>query len=298
MALIACQTPEVATPTATSSSTESLSAEQMLTLGDVSDHPADTIEAFQPLADYLATSLADVGIQQGKVMVAPDLETMLEYLKTGQVDLYFESPYGALTVYEEANAIPLLRRWKKGGSEYYTVIVVRKDSGITDLDGLLGQLIAFEDPGSTSGYLLPKGHLIGLGYQVSEKTGAAATVSGDEIGYVFAGEEENVIAWVLQGKMTASAMPIGNYEELSSEEQDQLAILDQTVAVPRHIVLARPGMDKAVQKQLGDLLLEMHQTPEGQSVLETFERTSQFDPLPQGPEGTMKALLELFGPVR
>ena len=98
MALIACQTPEVATPTATSSSTESLSAEQMLTLGDVSDDPADTIEAFQPLADYLATSLADVGIQQDKVMVAPDLETMLEYLKTGQVDLYFESPYGALTV--------------------------------------------------------------------------------------------------------------------------------------------------------------------------------------------------------
>ena len=54
-----------------------------------------------------------LGIQQGKVVVAPDLATMMGYLETGQVDLYFDSPYPALTVYEGIGAHPLLRRWKK-----------------------------------------------------------------------------------------------------------------------------------------------------------------------------------------
>jgi phosphonate transport system substrate-binding protein len=298
VALIACQPVEDTAPTASPLPVETLSPEQTLTLGDISDDPAGTIEDFQPLADYLAAHLADAGIRQGKVVVAPDLETMMHYLETGHVDLYFESPYGALTVYEQVGAIPLLRRWKKGVGEYYTLIVVRNDSGITDLDGLLGQVIAFEDPASTSGYLLPKSYLVGLGYQVSEKGDASAPVADDEIGYIFSGGEENVIAWVLQGKMAGGALPIGNYEALSPEERIQLTILTQTMAVPRHIAMARPGMDEALQTRLIVLLLEMHRAPEGQAVLETFERTSRFDLLPRGPKGTMEALQELFAPVR
>ena len=298
MALVACQPVEGTTPTAPVLPVETPSPAQILTLGAISDDPASKIEDFQPLADYLAAHLTDAGIRQGKVVVAPDLETMMDYLETGQVALFFESPYGALTVYEEIGAVPLLRRWKKGVGEYYSLIVVRSDSGITDLDGLLGQVIAFEDPGSTSAYLLPKAHLIGLGYQVSEKSGETSAVGNDEIGYVFTGAEENIIAWVLHGKTAAGALSTNDYEELPPEEQNQLAILAQTVAIPRHIALARPGMDKALQTRLVELLLGMHQTPEGQAVLETFERTSQFDPLPQGPEGTMEALQELFALVR
>ena len=250
------------------------------------------------MADYLAAQLTDLGIRQGKVVVAPDLATMMDYLETGQVDLYFDSPYPALTVYEEIDAHPLLRRWKKGVSEYHTVLAVRQDSGITDLDGLLGQIIAFDDPVSTSGYLLPKAYLIGLGFQVTEKTSATGAVAADEMGYVFALGEENVLAWVLQGKTTGAAIPSGDYEDLDAEERNQLTVLARTPAVPRHIALARPGMDEALRARIVELLLSAHQTSEGQAVLETFERTSQFDALPQGPEGTMAALQELFAPVR
>lgn len=297
-ALVACRPAEDTTPTAPALPVETLSPAQTLTLGDVSDDPAGTIEDFQPLVDYLAAHLTDAGIQQGEVVVAPDLETMMNYLETGRVDVYFESPYGALTISEQAGAVPLLRRWKKGVSEYYSLIFVRKDSDITDVDGLGGQVIAFEDAGSTSAYLLPKAHLVGLGYPLSEKESATAAVADGEIGYVFADAEENIIAWVLQGKTAAGAFSSNDYAELSPEEQNQLVILAQTVAVPRHIALARPGMDAALQTRLVEVLLEMDETPEAQAVLETFERTSQFDPLPQGPEGTMESLRELFAPVR
>jgi len=118
------------------------------------------------------------------------------------------------------------------------------------------------------------------------------------MGYVLALGEENVLAWVLQGKTTGAAIPSGDYEDLDAEERNQLTVLARTPAVPRHIALARPEMDEALRAWIVELLLGLHLTPEGQAVLETFERTSQFDALPQGPEGTMAALQELFAPVR
>ena len=295
--LAACQKTSTA-PTAAPIPVATLLPDQILALGDVSDDPAGTIEDFQSMADYLAGQLADLGIRQGKVVVAPDLETMMNYLGTGRVDLYFDSPYPALTVYKEIDAHPLLRRWKKGVGEYHTVIAVRQDSGITDLEGLLGQIIAYDEPVSTSGYLLPKSYLIGLGFQVTEKASATGAVAADEIGYVFALGEENVLAWVLEGKTTGAAIPSGDYEDFDADVRSQLTVLARTPTVPRHIALAQPGMDEALQARIVELLLSAHQTPEGRAALETFERTSQFDALPQGPEGTMAALQELFAPVR
>ena len=274
-----------------------LERSQILVLGDVSDDPKETIREFQPLADYLAANLAEYNIRRGEVVVAPDLNTMIDYLKNGEVDLYFDSPYPALTVYENANTVPLLRRWKGGVSEYYTLLVARKDSGITTLDGLRGQLLAFEDPASTSAYLLPKAHLVNAGYKVTEQT-EGDSAADDEIGYVFAGTEENVLAWILQGKTTGGVLSNSDYEELSSEEQDQLVILDQTQAVPRHIVLASSNTDRALQMRITELLLELHLTPEGQAVLESFEETSQFDSLPGGTVAAFEGFQKLFAPVR
>lgn len=296
--LVACRGQEPATPTVAPTPEASPAPEQTLTLGDVSGSPAWTIEHFQPLADYLAAELTDFGIEQGNVVVASELETMMEYLETGQVDLYFDSPYPALAVYEAIGARPLLRRWKGGVSEYHTLLVAHRESGIEDPADLLGQMLAFDHPASTSGYLLPKAHLAAQGYAATEKDDVEAAVAAEEIGYVFAYGDENVLAWVLEGKTEGAAIPNGDYEALADEKRDQLTVIARTPAVPRHIALARPGMDEALRLEITDLLLAMDETTEGPAVLETFEETSQFDALPQGPEGAMEALQDLFEPVR
>lgn len=296
--LIACQSKQseiLPTPEETEAPLE---AEQVLVLADVSGDAAWTIEHFQPLANYLAENLAEFGIQQGKVVVTKDLPTMMEYLETGEVDLYFDSPFPALEVYEKIDAQPLVRRWKGGRSEYHTLIVTSKESGITDLDGLLGQALAFDHPASTSGFLLPKAHLALNGFSAVEKDDVSGQINDDEIGYVFAYGDENVLAWVLQGKTAGAAIPNHDYENLDSEQKNQFVILAETPSVPRHIALASPEMEPELKEEIISLLLEIDQTPEGKSILETFEVTSKFDKLPQGSEGTMQALKELFAPVR
>ncbi len=266
---------------------------ETLILADLNEDVRESAEEFQPLADYLAANLADFGILEGKVVVAPDLEAMSELLKNGEVDLYFDSPYAATLVYNEVGAVPLLRRWKGGVKEYYSVIVVRRDSGVENLDDLKGHTIAFEDPNSTSGYIMPKAYLLEQGYNVVETSGSNS-VADDQIGYIFAQSDENVIAWLQQGNVTASALNILDFAELPEEEQAELMVLAQGNVVPRHVALASPKTDEKLRQRITELLLAVHETEEGQAVLEAFEKTSQFDKFPQGAEAAMEEMSKLF----
>lgn len=45
---------------------------------------------------------------------------------------------------------------ESGMADYYSVIFTGANSGIKRLEHLRGKTIVFEDPGSTSGYLMPK----------------------------------------------------------------------------------------------------------------------------------------------
>ena len=50
-------------------------------------------------------------------------------------------------------------RENDGGISYVSVLVVRGDSGITNLEGMRGKSLAWADPNSTSGYLVPRSEL-------------------------------------------------------------------------------------------------------------------------------------------
>ena len=75
---------------------------------------------------------------------------------------------------------------KDGSTYYYSVMVVRADSGIKSLDDMKGHSLAFADPNSTSGYLIPSATLKAKGIKLEDgvyfsKTGFAG---GHEQGVV------------------------------------------------------------------------------------------------------------------
>ncbi len=275
-----------------------LGPEQIVSIGVISDDPAGTIAEFQPMADYLAQHLADQGIVRGRVIVAADSESVVSAMRSGEMDLFFESPYIALYVYEEAAAIPLLRRWKGGVGEYKSLIITRSTSELTTMDDLNGHIVGFEDPFSTSGYLLPVGHLVSLGYTLNEKATTGSGVGDSEIGYVFLNDIENIVAQLLAGGIDAGVLSNLDYDELTQAERDQLVILGETEYVPRHIVLASSTMSLVLQDAVKTVLTNMEENSEGRQVLVTFEETSQFDSFPVGIQETMQALQLLFAPVR
>jgi phosphonate transport system substrate-binding protein len=57
---------------------------------------------------------------------------------------------------------------KDGSTYYYSVMVVRADSGIHSLDDMKGRSLAWADPNSTSGYLIPSATLKAKGIKLED----------------------------------------------------------------------------------------------------------------------------------
>ena len=270
---------------------------QTLTLGVVFQGPSKPLEEhFRPLVDYAARKLTSTEETQGIVVVAPTPGQMMKLLEEKRVDFYMESPYATYLINRLGAAKLLLRRWKGGLAEYRSLIFTNKETAIARLDDLRGKIIAFEDPGSTSGYFLPKLFLLKKGFSVVEKSSAGAKVSSGEIGYIFADTYKNIASLVLQNKVAAGAFSNDDFASLDDTAKASISILGESESVPRHLVSVRKDLSEPVAKRLKEILLGMHQDEAAKKILQQTDNTTKFDLLPGGEETVRRKLVELYRP--
>ncbi len=249
-------------------------------LGEISDDPTEVFENFQPLADYLTQQLNGDENVAGKVEVAPDIKTMVKWLKSGKVDLYFDSPYPAFLVSEASGAAVILSRWKGGVSSYNSVIITLRNQGIKEINDLRGKTIAFEENFSTSGYMLPYSYLKQQGLILTEKNANTQSFSNNETAYVFSGSDNNSLQWVISGRVDAMAMGSVDFEQLPQETRQQFMVIGKTRSVPRHLVVISPTLSKNKVTRLKKILLQMNKIESGKKILEQFEETRKFAEIP------------------
>ena len=265
----------------------------VLYLGDIdADEPTKKVKRLQPVAGYLADHLSDLGVKEVRVTIAHDIEEMAEFMREGQVDIYFDSAFPTLAVQEKSDSQVILRRWKGGDPEYWSVYLAHRDSGITKVEDLVGKIVAVEEPHSTSGFVLPIGTLVEQGYVAREADGPAAEVAPNEVGYFFARDEQNIIELLLQGRVAGAGFSNQDYDELPPEIKQELNVFGSTLAVPRQLVSVRPGLDPDIERRVIQVLSDMDQSERGREVLEGFKKTKKFDLLP---EESGQALLQLKG---
>lgn len=276
--LVSCGSQQAQTSTPTPSAPPA--AQKTLVIADVSNNPAKKIKRFQPMADYLAANLKQFGFGVGEVKVASDLDTITSWIKSGEVDIYFDSPYPAMMISDKTGAQPILRRWKGGQPDYYTVIFTTNDRGIKSLADLKGKMIGFDEVSSTTGYLLPMANLLKAGLKPVEKSPTNGVVEADEVGYVFSDDDENTIQWVINGKVAAGAVDINSFLEIPEESRKAMTILKESEKVARHVVMVKPGMDPKQVEAIKAALMGMDKTPEGKTILKEFEETAKFDEFP------------------
>jgi phosphonate transport system substrate-binding protein len=251
-----------------------LRQQNTISIGIVSDDPAAKIELFQPAADYLAAKLSDNQTKyKGKIVVTETMEKAAGLLNEQKLDIYLESPFSSVLVSKKAGSKLFLRRWKDGVADYHSIFIVKKNSSIGTLNDLKGKTIAFEDPGSTSGYFLPKAHLLQKGFNLSQSTGQ------NNIVFVFSGNSKNTPLWVTGGKADAGAISNMDIEKLPGSIKEQLNVIDRTIDVPRHVVSHRSGLDPLMVEKIKQIFLNMDKDPEGIEILNRTEKTKKFDEL-------------------
>ncbi len=263
------------------------------TVGDVDpDEPAKKVERFQPLADFLATNLVEFGIEQGRVLIAKDIDEMARLFRDGEIDLYMDSAFPTLAVQEKSGSIVILRRWKDEAPEYHSLFASLKEGDVTRPEDLLGKVVAFEEPHSTSGFVLPAGSLASAGYTLREVDSHDAAVGPDEIGYIFSRDEENTIELILAGMVAAGGLSDLDLEELPPETFDRLIAWNETLTVPRQLVSVRPGLQSEFIDAIKRLMMALEKTPEGRGLMDGLKSTKRFDPVPGESRESLKLLME------
>src|SRR5215468_357449 len=267
-----------------------------ITLGVVSPtNQKEVEEHFRDFVRYVARKLSSALPIEGRVVAASTQSALSKLLIERRVDFYLESPYPTYLINNVYGAGKLLlRRWKGGMADYYAVIFTKRNSEMKRLEDLRGKIIAFEDPGSTSGHFLPKFFLSRLGFKLSQKTLIEPNVSAGEVGFIFAYSQDKLVDLVLTKQVAAGAFSNDDYATLGKRKKSDIRVLAETEKLPRHFVSVRKDLDPALVTQLEKILLSMHQDPQGQRILQRTDRTTKFDEFPGGEAAMRQRLLDTF----
>ncbi|MCG5487634.1 MAG: phosphonate ABC transporter substrate-binding protein [Sinorhizobium meliloti] len=158
------------------------------------ENEADRLRNYQCLVDQLP---AAIGVEKVSLFPAADYDGVIQGLLGGTLDYAELGASGYAKIYlAKADAVePILTTVQTDGSTgYHSIMVARKDSGITKLEDLKGKKLGFADPDSTSGYLVP---LVTL----PEAIGAPIKEYFGETG--FGGGHENLVLEVVKGTFDA-----------------------------------------------------------------------------------------------
>ncbi|MCC7247364.1 MAG: phosphate/phosphite/phosphonate ABC transporter substrate-binding protein [Lysobacter sp.] len=254
----------------------------VLVLGRISDDPKSHYEPLKRLLDYVVPRMRDVGIREGKVLMAKDAQQMASYLRRGQVDWVTETAATAMQLQERARAQPLLLTERNGVSQYRSVIFARRDSGIGDLGQLRGRSIAFQSTASTSAYFVPTIELLRRDLSLSLLLSPMDRPSGDDVGYVFARSELNIGAWVHKRLVDAGAMSELDWNDpvrLPPSYRRDLLVIHTSEPIPRALEMVRGDLEPRVRERLAEVLMQAANDPQAREPLKYFFRTTRFLPL-------------------
>jgi len=256
--------------------------DQVLVLGRISDDPNAHYAQLKPLLDYVVPRMADVGIREGRVLMARDLKQMESYLRRGRVDWVTETSAGAMQLQTGAGAEPLLLTERNGVSRYRTLFFARRDSGIATLDDLRGRSIAFQSLNSTSAYYVPAAELLDRKLSLEILLSPRDHPAAGSVGYLFARSELNIATWVHKRLVDAGTMSNLDWDSpqrVPPSYRDDFAIIHQTPDYPRALEMVRGDMDPAVKARLREVLIEAANDPDAREAMLVFFKTTRFLPI-------------------
>lgn len=239
------------------------------TIGTIEQDAVKSITQLQPTADYLAEKLSDSDTRyKGKVIVVKTSKDMIESLRNQKIDIALDSPIIMQYVADKSDSSPFLIRWKNGLPNYYSIFVVKSESAINSLEEIKGKIIIFEDPTSSSAYYLPKYHLIQRGFSFDKEQ--------HDINFVFSGDNDNTIAWLLDGRGDIAALSNVDYAKLDDTTKRKIKIIEQTQDIPRNLVIHRGDLDPRLVEKISETLISMGNDPLGSKIMSNLQGTTKY----------------------
>ncbi len=242
-----------------------------LVFSESSNKPVKKIERYQPMINDLILSIDSEFYDTGQIRIYPEIDPIIEDMKENKIHLVIDGTYNILRIAKAIDNEMFLINAKDGLPLFQSYFVVLKDSEINDLDDLIGNKLALEDSGSTSGYFSP---MVSL-YRSGLKLDKTEPFSEDSVALYLAGEDELIMRDLLNGNADCGIIPDYDYTELNITVKENLKIIYRSKFMPRSLMLFSKTIPGEEADKIKNYFLSLSDLPEKRTLLDNLS-SSQF----------------------
>jgi phosphonate transport system substrate-binding protein len=209
---------------------------------------AELAEEWLPFVNWLSTK---TGIKL-RFVTAPDIPTFEHKLNQGEYDIAYMNPYHYITFHEEPGYQAIA---KEKDHLLRGLIVVRKDSDISDIKDLNQKTVVFPAPNAFAASILTRAALNDAGVHANSK---------------FVTSHSSVYLNVAQGKYPAGGGIGRTFYMLDDAIRDQLRILWVTPTYTPHTIAVSASVPSSVTARLQQAMIDMSNDPNGKQLLKAI----------------------------
>ena len=201
-----------------------------------------------PILAYLSDK-SGVKIQ---FTTAKNIPTFERRLAEGRYDFAYMNPYH-FTVFNRTPGYQAFARQKN--KKIKGIVVVHKDSSLSDLTELDGENLAFPSPAAFAASVLPR-----------------ARLKRDNIHFQssYVSSHDSVYLGVSRGVFPAGGGVMRTFNNTDPEVRKNLKVLWTTKTYTPHAIAAHPRVDQETVEKVRAALLSMNDDPAGKALLKTI----------------------------
>lgn len=231
-------------------SASSAMAEKILSFGIVPQQSASKLaRLWSPILDHINEQ---TGLKI-RFSTAPDIPTFEKRLAAGKYDFAYMNPYHYV-VFSKAPGYKALN--KARDKRIKGILVVKKDSKISQLRDLDNSTLAFPAPAAFAASILTRADLAGDGVSFTPK---------------YVSSHDSVYRAVAKGLYPAGGGVVRTFKNMTPEIRDQLKILWTTKGYTPHAIAAHPRINKSDAQKVQQVLVDMYQQPESKLLLDNIK---------------------------
>lgn len=223
--------------------------------------PNESTEQSADARNGLASDLGEALGMEVKEIQASDYNAIIEALRTGNADMAYMGPLAVALAVERADSVPIVMKAPEGDKEqavYHSVLIARSDNDeINSIQDIKGKSIAFVDPDSTSGNLVPTYEIIKAFPDDKLDTDILHTNGEFFEAVSFSGKHQAGLQAVIKGDVDVA--PISD-QILASEiangnaKEGDVKIIHTSEAIPAEAMVVSADVDEELKAKLADFL--------------------------------------------
>lgn len=218
---------------------------------------------------------------------------VVEAFGSKRADVAALNTFGYILANEKYGAEAKLTALRHGSATYQSQFIAKADGPIKTIADFAGKKMAFVDPASTTGFLLPKKTLNDKGIKPSQE--------------VFAMKHDSVVSMIYQGQVDGGATFYS--PEADGEIQDarrlvktqypdvekKIKIIELSEPVPNDPIVFRKDMPEEMKIKIIEAFVKFIKTPEGLQAFKNIYSYTDLKPATDADYDAVRAMLKSLG---